>query len=77
MIAAIDWSPMFDLDLENSLNFFYDCINSVIGSCIPGKKTKWSEFELQLPRIVHWGLAKYKAVLHKRYKSSEWFKRRL
>ncbi|CAH2218045.1 jg13431, partial [Pararge aegeria aegeria] len=73
-IAAVDWTPMYELDLENSLSYFYSTINFIIHGCVPNKKRR-----PVTPRYVYpeWYTGevirdiKLKADLHRRYKASK------
>jgi hypothetical protein len=72
-IAAIDWSPLSNLDLENSLLFFYKTLTDIFDEYVPKKKRtkatpKYVYPEWFTPEIIR-ELA-LKAKLHKRFKAS-------
>ncbi|CAH2087379.1 unnamed protein product [Euphydryas editha] len=73
-IAAIDWSKIRNLDLENSLLYFYNTINTILDDYVPKKKRnsgspmyiypEWYTSEI-ISEI------KQKAYLFKRYKHTK------
>lgn len=72
-IASIDWSPIMNLDLEDSLDYFYDTINSIISKCVPLKKQNRGSSKFIYPVWYTSNIIqdiKFKALLHKKYKAS-------
>ncbi|KAJ8723659.1 hypothetical protein PYW07_007639 [Mythimna separata] len=72
-IAAVDWDPMYNLDLQTSLNYFYDHINTILDDCVPRKKRSRVTSRYHYPEWYTVELIrdiKAKAILHKRYKTS-------
>lgn len=72
-IEMVDWSPMYDLDLEKSLDFFYNTINAIIDSCALRKNISSPSSGYVYPvwytaKIIR--ELKLKAGLHKNYKRS-------
>ncbi|CAG5018970.1 unnamed protein product [Parnassius apollo] len=73
LIAAVDWTSLYELDLEMSLEYFYKIMNSAIDDCVPKKKRsrvnsryiypEW--YTVEIIRDI-----RFKAFLHKRYKAS-------
>lgn len=73
LIADVDWTPLYEMDLEVGLNYFYDNINSIIDDCVPKKKrsrvnSRYSYPEWYTVEIIR--DIKLKAFLHKQYKAS-------
>jgi hypothetical protein len=72
-ILNIDWSPIVDLNLEQSLDYFYGKINSIIKDCVPEKKQNRESSKFQYPAWYTKNIIrdiKIKAMLHKKYKAS-------
>lgn len=73
-IATIDWTDIYNLDLEMSLDYFYETINSIIDNCVPRKQrcrvsSKYIYPEFYTIEIIR--NIRRKAILHKQYKSSK------
>ena len=71
LIASVDWAPMYELDLEMSLSYFYNGLNSILNDCVPKKmrsrvNSKYVYPEWYTVEIIR--DIKLKAMLHKRYK---------
>ena len=73
-IQCIDWTPLYDLDLESSLDFFYDVIEKCINTCVPMKRKYTSNSKYRYPEWYTADLIrelKIKSSLHKAYKTSK------
>lgn len=73
LIAAVDWTTLYEMDLEVGLNYFYYVINSIIDDCVPKKKRSCVKSGYIYPEWYTSEIIrdiKLKAFLHKRFKAS-------
>ena len=72
-LGAIDWTPLYNLDVESSLDYFYSVINSILDDCVPKKKRSSGNSRYIYPEWYTSEIIrdiKLKAFLHKQYKAS-------
>ncbi|CAH2109000.1 unnamed protein product [Euphydryas editha] len=72
-IATIDWTDIYNLDLEMILDYFYETINSKIDDCVPRKKRSRVSSKYVYPEFYTIEIIcniRRKAILHKQYKGS-------
>lgn len=74
MIANIDWTYLYELELEDSIGYFYDVLYSIIDKCVPRKKTNLLHSKYVYPEWYNIEIIneiKKKSHYHKQYKGSK------
>ncbi|CAH2103089.1 unnamed protein product [Euphydryas editha] len=74
LLSEVDWSAIYDLDLDQSLHYFYNTINLIFDICVPRKTLNCKNSKYIYPQWYTLEIIreiKMKAILHKIYKSTK------